>query len=163
MTGQRGRRWRFSRWAGLCVCVLLVVIWGLSYFVTLHSNWLKRDSTFLGGIGRGYVECYYPARVLLGNSGTLFRGRFGPLQWWPRVRRSTHNNRGTLINGTFVFTTRYCWYVGVPMWLPLLVVAVPTVILWRRSRPTPPCHCSTCGYNLTGNASGVCPECGTEV
>jgi hypothetical protein len=22
-------------------------------------------------------------------------------------------------------------------------------------------HCITCGYNLTGNTSGVCPECGT--
>lgn len=24
-------------------------------------------------------------------------------------------------------------------------------------------RCATCGYNLTGNASGVCPECGTPV
>jgi len=23
--------------------------------------------------------------------------------------------------------------------------------------------CSACGYNLTGNTSGVCPECGTKV
>ncbi len=26
-----------------------------------------------------------------------------------------------------------------------------------------PGHCSRCGYNLTGNESGTCPECGTEV
>ncbi|UCE61528.1 MAG: hypothetical protein JSU63_07215 [Phycisphaerales bacterium] len=26
-----------------------------------------------------------------------------------------------------------------------------------------PMLCSTCGYNLTGNISGVCPECGTEI
>lgn len=24
-------------------------------------------------------------------------------------------------------------------------------------------RCSQCGYNLVGNASGVCPECGTEI
>ena len=24
-------------------------------------------------------------------------------------------------------------------------------------------YCSACGYNLTGNTSGVCPECGTKV
>jgi hypothetical protein len=24
-------------------------------------------------------------------------------------------------------------------------------------------HCQTCGYDLTGNESGVCPECGSEV
>jgi len=26
-----------------------------------------------------------------------------------------------------------------------------------------PCECSKCGYNLTGNVSGRCPECGTPV
>lgn len=25
----------------------------------------------------------------------------------------------------------------------------------------PPGHCKQCGYNLTGNTSGICPECGT--
>jgi hypothetical protein len=24
-------------------------------------------------------------------------------------------------------------------------------------------HCTSCGYNLTGNVSGVCPECGSPV
>lgn len=24
-------------------------------------------------------------------------------------------------------------------------------------------HCQTCGYNLTGNTSGTCPECGTII
>ncbi len=27
----------------------------------------------------------------------------------------------------------------------------------------PPGHCQTCGYNLTGNVSGICPECGTRI
>ena len=31
---------------------------------------------------------------------------------------------------------------------------------WRRRRRG---LCSTCGYDLTGNVSGTCPECGTEV
>jgi hypothetical protein len=26
----------------------------------------------------------------------------------------------------------------------------------------PPGHCQRCGYDLTGNESGICPECGTE-
>ncbi len=32
--------------------------------------------------------------------------------------------------------------------------------------PTPrqgPGHCPKCDYDLTGNVSGVCPECGTEI
>ena len=33
--------------------------------------------------------------------------------------------------------------------------------LVRERRPFyPPGHCQKCGYNLTGNVSGVCPECG---
>ena len=36
--------------------------------------------------------------------------------------------------------------------------------LIREGRPFyPPGHCQKCGYDLTGNVSGVCPECGTEV
>ena len=33
--------------------------------------------------------------------------------------------------------------------------------LWY-GRKFPPGHCVKCGYNLTGNVSGRCPECGTH-
>lgn len=33
---------------------------------------------------------------------------------------------------------------------------------WRTTRHRRG-HCRKCGYNLTGNVSGRCPECGTEV
>jgi len=29
-----------------------------------------------------------------------------------------------------------------------------------RKRVFPPGHCDWCGYDLTGNTSGTCPECG---
>ncbi len=49
-----------------------------------------------------------------------------------------------------------------PLWLPFVAVGGPTAFLiWRdRRRGIPPGHCQTCGYNLTGNVSGKCPECG---
>ncbi len=50
----------------------------------------------------------------------------------------------------------------VPLWMPFLAVLVPSLIGWVRSRRPPPGHCA-CGYDLTGNFSGVCPECGTKV
>ena len=54
-----------------------------------------------------------------------------------------------------------------PIWL--LAVAsgmVPacwlSALLWRRGRRKAG-GCRRCGYNLTGNTSGVCPECGMPI
>lgn len=33
---------------------------------------------------------------------------------------------------------------------------------WRKPKSRPG-YCNTCGYNLTGNTSGVCPECGSTI
>ena len=34
---------------------------------------------------------------------------------------------------------------------------------WRQSRSRRPEACGNCDYDLTGNESGVCPECGTPI
>ena len=48
-----------------------------------------------------------------------------------------------------------------PLWPFVLLSALVAGWLWRRDRPRPgPGHCQRCGYNLRGNVSGVCPECG---
>ena len=49
----------------------------------------------------------------------------------------------------------------IPFWLLLLLTAIPTAWLWHRDRRKirPGC-CLRCGYDLTGNTSGVCSECG---
>ncbi len=43
-----------------------------------------------------------------------------------------------------------------------------TAVIWRKHAHKPPfdprgIRCTTCGYNLTGNVSGICPECGTPI
>ncbi|UCC31604.1 MAG: hypothetical protein JSU86_04855 [Phycisphaerales bacterium] len=52
-----------------------------------------------------------------------------------------------------------------PLWLPFILFATyPTVAFVhgpvRRYRRRRKGLCIRCGYNLTGNMSGVCPECG---
>lgn len=45
---------------------------------------------------------------------------------------------------------------------PLATLSLPPLAAWlvyRRRRPPPGC-CAKCGYDVTGNVSGTCPECG---
>lgn len=56
----------------------------------------------------------------------------------------------------------------IPAYLPMVLSALPLSLIvgfgpvrrWRRKRRG---LCEHCGYNLTGNESGVCPECGRPV
>jgi len=58
--------------------------------------------------------------------------------------------------------------VTAPLWAPFILLATyPTIVFyrgpmrrWRRRRRG---LCLKCGYDLTGNESGVCPECGSEI
>lgn len=53
------------------------------------------------------------------------------------------------------------WYLSVP--LALGTASCMHLLLARlETQPAYPA-CLCCGYNLTGNVSGVCPECGTEI
>ena len=52
------------------------------------------------------------------------------------------------------------WAVAAPAAVPLVLSTIGAVRRRRRDRR----HlCRSCGYDLTGNVSGVCPECGISV
>jgi len=48
-----------------------------------------------------------------------------------------------------------------PLWIVVLFSAMLTAFVFWRGRGRPHNHCGKCGYNLTGNVSGICPESGT--
>ena len=54
----------------------------------------------------------------------------------------------------------YQLIVGAAVGLPGAVIAA--LIAVRPSKPRPG-HCQACGYDMTGNTSGRCPECGEPV
>lgn len=47
-------------------------------------------------------------------------------------------------------------------WIPVISFTIPALICLppRRTRPG---FCIKCQYDLTGNTSGICPECGTPL
>ena len=51
----------------------------------------------------------------------------------------------------------------IPVWLLVVATGFPTAILWWRDRRPKAGFCKVCKYDLTGNVSGICPECGTAV
>jgi hypothetical protein len=54
---------------------------------------------------------------------------------------------------------------GVPNWLLTILLLLYPLVAWvrRRRRCIPQGHCQQCGYSLTGNTTGRCPECGHVV
>jgi len=147
---RRSRIRRIAKWAGLAVCVMMMAAWGLSLRWSVGC-WTQNIGTYLAA-GTWQYACdsgtsWTPGCAIqpLGR-GSPPNARFG--SWLPRRMRSPS---GTL------------WMVWIPLWLPFVGIVVPTAYLFYRDRRHPPGHCQRCGYNLTGNESGVCPECGTEV
>jgi len=61
--------------------------------------------------------------------------------------------------------------LGIPEWLflawgviVLSFFAMPLVLsLWYGRKYHPSGFCLNCGYDLTGNVSGICPECGAVI
>jgi hypothetical protein len=54
----------------------------------------------------------------------------------------------------------YLFFMGFPLG-PL--IGMHLLVLSGSMPRHPAGHCQRCGYNLTGNTSGICPECGTPV
>lgn len=125
------------KWVGLTSSGLLVAAWCVSLFWTIgYSN----ASTGFGLEAGCAVLAIGPAQ---GPYRWVFTARYARPWWVPVYSRWQKSI-----------------FLRVPMWIPLLAVGPPTAWLWWRDRRPPPGRCQTCGYDLTGNISGRCPECG---
>ena len=129
------------KWVGVVACVLLVCGW----IGTSWSTFGYQTSTVSIGLWGGCFETsVYPAG--LPTQGWFASGHPYEAYW---LTRFFH---GRLLG---VQTT----HLFVPLWIPLVVVGFVSIALWRHDRRRPPGHCQKCGYDLTGNTSGACPEC----
>jgi hypothetical protein len=77
---------------------------------------------------------------------------------WNRLGMGADSSHNSEIDSRAVF---------VPYWFVISLTLAPFVYVVfrnrRRRQLVEPEHCARCGYNLTANTSGVCPECGTPV
>jgi hypothetical protein len=97
-----------------------------------------------------------------------YRGFKWEIEWWPGVgpfRSSTGQVIGPKLKNIRNAAFR------IPLWAIFIVFAIyPTLTAaiiaraWYRHRHyRKQGHCKECGYNLTGNTSGICPECGERI
>jgi hypothetical protein len=138
----------FLRWAGITVCIISV----LALLLSLLLNATMYRTGWGVALGSGCVTVQSTS-AQYGNpqQGWSFSERQAaqPLMrcWWVRILRPRPG----------------LWAVIVPLWIPPLILGISTFFLWRRRLRRPPGHCQSCGYNLMGNVSGVCPECGKQI
>jgi hypothetical protein len=66
---------------------------------------------------------------------------------WPVLRLGASGSRVTL-----------------PLWAaPVMLVGLAGLAWWRKSGNFGQNQCPQCAYDLTGNVSGICPECGNPI
>ena len=167
----------------LLPCVTAVALWVRSYRVGDLWYWSEADesSTWFLASSPGRVILithWYCSRSPRTSGGqrrvrhearpslrgpefdtTFAVNRLGFALHWPAPTLATA--------GGLTYPSGYERWVVVPHWLLVVVLLVPPgwwavarVRGWRRRTAG---LCRRCGYDLTGNVSGVCPECGTPV
>ena len=149
MTRKPSRLRRWMKWVGLVGCAVIVVAWVVNIRWTIGYSVGKLDFRLgAGRIGYDFGVRPIPIRRSPGLDIRPFGGGY-----WRRCHYWV----------MFHSLRQWGYSVRLPLWMPLVALAIPTAILWYRDRQPKPGHCQQCGYDLTGNESGVCPECGTEV
>jgi len=154
------------KWGGVTLCVLLCALW-------LASGWWQIGVLRIGTEGPSLTLGYLGAGT---EAGSIFVCNFStpdqldhPWLHWHfycsrRVTPTPPHTYGAPIAPP-AWTWRFSGTSGryqFPLWLPFLLIGLPTgYLFWsdHRRRMRAGC-CEKCGYDLTGNTTGRCPECG---
>ncbi len=141
---------RILKWTGVGLSLLILAGWMIgrwwAAFLVVPTN---RHFIFSGAGFVGVVKTYYDTDARVSN-GFHYHGA---AEWGlalPEIGTPFGHDELSIV----IF----------PYWLLLLLAAIPTAWLWHRDqRRIRPGRCPRCGYDLTGNTSGVCSECGERM
>ena len=160
----------------LFACLALTALWARSYRTAQFLGWSDRYS-FVGVLSmQGLLRfeyATYPADKLGWSYVTDPTPRGASPGLWGEIAARDRDGR---LRGLGIAWSRVDYNFDgqrvrrslyLPHWLFAAAAAVAPANRLRRAlrsrRRRAPGLCAVCGYNLTGNVSGVCPECGSSL
>lgn len=154
---------RFVAWIGVGLSIGLLVLWGLS--VPFRIGYVSKGDSVCFGVGLGFVGA---GRELGYTANTPGKWYFSPIP-----RSWVHTWGWSYILGfrrpyfeRWDYTPNHAYrgvQCGIPIWMLLAPTVVLSVLCFRRAAiraRQSTGNCPDCNYDLRGNVSGVCPECG---
>ena len=148
------RRWRIRRvtkWFSLALSVLL----GSIVVLSLLWDWVSFgfSSGLIVFVGYGQIGAYWavPENPLRGLHCKLPSGSVGQ-QWQEMIAWPLWQFNSMAVSDA----------LSLRIWYPFVAFSIATACLWYFDRRSPAPGTCKCGYDLTGNTSGRCPECGIE-
>jgi len=147
------RAWRWwCRWLGVTACILIAALWVVSGWwnfgwQTTINGWITPVLRL--SCGQIWIDWPQPNAIIAGHEGFFVSPPYQAfaMNWrlWP-----TYADSG------------WTRSITIPLVLPLLAILL---VSWRlgviEERRGCSGRCMQCGYDLTGNVTGLCPECGT--
>lgn len=154
------RRW-WLKWIGTTLCLLFVLATVATLFWDSVGVTIGKD--FVALISGGALVVHWNVQ---GDSGMTVRVAHLRTLWAAR----TPGDRTIMKWAWSEFAVWPKFFqqprfhsVTIPLWLPFLLVLLPTILLWWRDRRFPAGYCPKCGYDLRGAASSGCSECGKPI
>ena len=143
---------------GLFLCPMMVALWVFSVF--FESHYVPPSGQWTISLAYGWIRFgeYVPSPPgLHGPHYTLW------IEAWPTTPLSWTGFASTWLGFGLPGYQLPSGWMYVPLWPFVVAVGFPTAVLWWRKRRPKAGFCNACKYDLTGNVSGVCPDCGTAV
>ena len=152
------------KWSGLTLCVLLFALWLASgwwgFLVVRWARPFTASHTLIDlYIEYGELACLMEVPPSLPDRTNEWHAGVLDLTTSPLY---DHWRWGVSLQD-FSFTDGYVQF-ALPLWLPFLLIALPTGFLFYRDRKAKPGLCAVCHYDLRGlpETTMNCPECGTS-